>query len=213
VVPHWYDRINQGIAKADARRELGWPAEARIFFTVRALGPRYGLDVALRAIAPLLAEHDGYFFLGGDGPWRERLKTLGKSLDPGGPGGPRIRFLGRISDRELELAYAAADLFVLPTLALECFGLITLEAFAFGCPVLATDAGAIPESMRPILPDLIVPAGDEQALTIAARKFLQNRCPAPASQVLIDYAASRYGAAVVIPQIYDLLEAPDGARA
>lgn len=213
VVPHWYARINSGISKADARRELGWPAEAKIFFTVRAMGPRYGLDVALKALAPLLKEHDAYFFLGGDGPWRGRLEALGKGLDSGGPAGPRIRFMGRISDRELELAYAAADLFILPTLALECFGLITLEAFAFGCPVLATDAGAIPETMQPILPELIVPAGDELALRAAARKFLQGGFRLPEGRALIDYAAGRYGAAAVIPQICALLEAPDQARA
>ncbi len=208
VIPHWYARINQGVSKADARRELGWPADAKIFFTVRAMGPRYGLDVAIRALGPLLREHNARFFLAGDGAMRRDLETLAAGFNTDPADGPRIRFMGRISDRELELAYAAADMFVLPTIALECFGLITMEAFAFGCPVLSTDAGAIPETMQPILPRLIVPAGDEAALRDAARRYLQGEIPVPDGQTLIDYAAGRYGAAVVIPQLCRLLEAP-----
>jgi glycosyltransferase involved in cell wall biosynthesis len=202
VIPHWYSRINQGVPKAAARAALGWPGKAKIFFTVRGMGPRYGLEVAIRALAPLLHDSDSYFFLAGDGHLRAALETLAIGLDSE----RRIRFMGRISDQDLELAYAAADLFVLPTLALECFGLTTPEAFAFGCPVLATDAGAIPEAMEPVLPRMVVRAGDEQALRERAREFLNGTIAVPDGQVLIDYASRRYGSAVVIPQLCRLLE-------
>jgi glycosyltransferase involved in cell wall biosynthesis len=202
VIPHWYSRINQGISKAGARAALGWPKESRIFFTVRGMGPRYGLELAIRALAPLLHDHDGYFFLAGDGHLRPALEALATQLDSE----QRIRFMGRISDKDLELAYVAADLFVLPTLALECFGLTTPEAFAFGCPVLSTDAGAIPEAMEPVLPRMVVRAGDEQALRDRAREFLNGTIVLPDGQVLIDYASRRYGSAVVIPQLCRLLE-------
>ena len=65
--------------------------------------------------------------------------------------GPICETLGHTL-KGMALWYEAADLFVLPTTALECFGLITMEAFAHGCPVLSTDAAAVPESMRPIMP-------------------------------------------------------------
>lgn len=204
VIPHWYARVNQGVSRAEARRQLGWPADARIFFTVRGMGPRYGVDIAIRALAPLLTEFDAHFYLAGDGVLRPQLQALAATMDPGG----RMHFMGRIPDRELELAYAAADLFILPTLALECFGLITLEAFAFGCPVLSTDVGAIPETMRPVLPGLIVPAGDVAALREKARSFLKGEIALPGERALIEFAAGRYGAPVVIPQLCRLLEGP-----
>jgi len=204
VIPHWYSRINTGTSRADARAALGWPQNSKIFFTVRRLGPRYGLDIAIRALAPLLPDHDAYFYLAGEGELRAPLEALAKQLDSA----QRIRFMGRVSDKDLELAYAAADLFILPTLALECFGLITSEAFAFGCPVLSTDSGAIPETMEPVLPKLIVPAGDEQALRDTARRFLQGAIPVPNTQQLIDYASRRFGSSVVIPQLCRLLESP-----
>jgi glycosyltransferase involved in cell wall biosynthesis len=202
VIPHWYSRINKGVSRAEARCALGWPEKSRIFFTVRGMGPRRGLHVAIRALAPLLKDHDGYFFMAGDGQLRRKLETLALRLDSE----HRIRFMGRISDKHLELAYAAADLFVLPTLALECFGLVTPEAFAFGCPVLSTDAGAIPEVMKPVLPQMMVRAGDEQALRDKARDFLNGTLSLPNGQVLVDYASRRYGSTVVIPQLCRLLE-------
>ena len=56
-----------------------------------------------------------------------------------------VRLLGRVPDEDLATSYAAADCFVLPTAALECFGLIILEAYACGVPVIATPVAAIPE--------------------------------------------------------------------
>ncbi|MEQ1802930.1 MAG: asparagine synthase (glutamine-hydrolyzing) [Gammaproteobacteria bacterium] len=202
VIPHWYPAPAERPDKATARQRLGWPADARIFFTVRSMGPRYGLDVAIRALAPLVQSHDCYFFLAGSGKMRGELEALAASLGAG----DRIRFMGRISDADLELAYAAADLFILPTLALECFGLITIEALAFGCPVLSTDAAAIPESMLPILPQMLVPPGDVAALREKARQFLTGELQVPDRMTLIHYAETRYGAATVVPRLTALFE-------
>ena len=91
----------------------------------------------------------------------------------------RIIFLGRLSDDALALAYQAADVFLLPTTALECFGLIILEAFACECPVIATDAGAIPEVMPPDLSDFILPAGDHVKLSGAIQALLDHRLGLP----------------------------------
>lgn len=47
-----------------------------------------------------------------------------------------VRLLGYVSDEELPLYHQASNLFVVPTQALEGFGLITVEAMASGLPVL-----------------------------------------------------------------------------
>lgn len=202
VIPHWYTRRGPRLDKADARRILGWSQEALIFLTVRSMGPRYGLDVALRALGPLTQDLDCHFYLGGDGAMRPQLETLAASFQRSS--GKRIHFMGRITDEQLEMAYAAADLFILPTLALECFGLIIVEALSFGCPVLGTDAGAIPELLRPILPQFIVPAGDAAALQSRARQFLQGISNVPERQTLIDYAAERYQEGAVVSRLIEL---------
>lgn len=204
VIPHWYTPRGSRLDKADARRFLGWSQDARIFLTVRSMGPRYGLDIALRALGPLTQESECHFYLGGDGAMRQQLETLAATFQRSG--GNRIHFMGRITDEQLEMAYAAADLFILPTLTLECFGLIIVEALNFGCPVLGTNAGAIPEVLGPILPQFIVPAGDVAALQTRARQFLQGTLKVPDRQALIDYAVGRYAETAVLSQFTPLFE-------
>jgi phosphatidylinositol alpha-1,6-mannosyltransferase len=55
----------------------------------------------------------------------------------------RVRFHGRLSDSELERMYQSADVFILPSKG-EGFGIVYLEAWKHGLPVIAgnQDAGA-----------------------------------------------------------------------
>ena len=176
VVPYWRRPELQRVhTKLEARRRLGWPADEPLLFTMRKLGPRYGLDVAIRAVAPLAAAGRCSLVIGGDGLLRQELRDLARALQVT----DRVRFAGRLDEAQLALAYQAADLFLLPTVALECFGLIVVEALAFGCPVLSTDVGAIPELMRAILPEFVVPAGDVEALRDKIGRFLSGSLTAP----------------------------------
>lgn len=63
---------------------------------------------------------------------------------PAVPESPQVRKLGRVSDVELKSLYANAACVALPSLH-EGFGLPALEAMAAGTPVVAGDAGALPE--------------------------------------------------------------------
>ena len=206
VVPHWRrPGDTREVSVEEARRRLGWPQGEKLLLSVRRLGSRYGIDVAIRAVAPLAAAGRCRYYIGGDGPLRAAFEQLVRDLGVA----DRVHFLGRISDADLALAYQAADLFLLPTLALECFGLITLEAFSYGCPVLSSDAAAIPETMRPILPELVVPAGDVDALRRKIDDFLSDRIRVSPDE-LVQYAASRFDAGVVVPRLLALLE-PSGS--
>jgi glycosyltransferase involved in cell wall biosynthesis len=58
--------------------------------------------------------------------------------------GPRVRFLGNVSARELAVEYVNADLFCLPSVQ-EAFGIVFAEAMAAGLPVVGCRAAAVPE--------------------------------------------------------------------
>jgi len=55
-----------------------------------------------------------------------------------------VKYLGYISDDQLKYLYSKAECFVYPSLY-EGFGLPPLEAMSNGCPVIAANAGALPE--------------------------------------------------------------------
>lgn len=56
-----------------------------------------------------------------------------------------ITYVGYVSEHDLPNIYAAADVFVLPSIWEEGFGMTMLEAMATGKPVIATNVGGIPE--------------------------------------------------------------------
>ena len=203
VIPHWCsDGFRRFCTRLEARRLLEWPTDRAIFFTLRQHRARYGIDIALRAIAPLASTHKWRFYVGGDGPLRPKFESLALELGLG----DHVRFTGRLTDEGLILAYQAADLFLLPTNSLECFGLIILEALACGCPVIATDAGAIPEIMKAILPDFIVPAGDPLALRVKIRDFLEHKLHAPPPEELSAFALSKYGKPEIVPRLLGFIQ-------
>ncbi len=81
-----------------------------------------------------------------------------------------VRLLGPVDDRLLPGLYAGAEAFVLPSLH-EGFGLCVLEAMASGVPVVAADAGALPETAGGAAPPRRPPAG-------AAPHGAHRRCSA-----------------------------------
>lgn len=182
VIPYWRrPGLERSHTKAEARELLGWPQEQTIFFTLRDHKPRTGIGDAIEAAAPLLGEGRCLFFIGGNGPLRSHYEELSRKLGLE----KEITFLGRISDEMLALAYEAADLFLLPTRALECFGLISIEAMSFGCPVLASDSSAIPEVLAPISPAFLFETGDLEEMRKKMLDFLEGRLiPPPPNRLL-----------------------------
>jgi glycosyltransferase involved in cell wall biosynthesis len=128
--------------KAAAKSIAGLPLGKTVFFTVRNLVPRMGLESLIGAFnGSETLRQKGLLLIGGTGFLEDRLKTMVDDLNLKNS----IRFLGHIPDNDLPGIYQAADFFVLPTEKLEGFGLVILEAMACGTPVLGTPVGAIPE--------------------------------------------------------------------
>lgn len=85
----------------------------------------------------------------------------------------RVRWHGEVDAATLQRHYAVADLLVLASLH-EGYGMVVAEALAAGIPVLASDAGALAQTLPPEA-GWRVPAGDVPALRAALRTLIGDR--------------------------------------
>jgi glycosyltransferase involved in cell wall biosynthesis len=128
------ESFHPDLASQTMREHLtqGHPEDPLLVYVGR-LSAEKGID----RIKPILeAIPNARLALVGDGPYREELETLFAGLP--------VYFVGYLQGEELGAAYASADAFVFPSLT-ETLGLVVLEAMAAGCPVIAANAGGIPD--------------------------------------------------------------------
>ncbi len=83
--------------------------------------------------------------------------------------------LGIISPLNIGAYYAAADVLVLPSMFQETFGLVVLEAFSAGLPVIAFRSGGVPELVEHRRNGILVNQGDEEALLGSMRELMLDR--------------------------------------
>jgi mannosyltransferase len=118
----------------------------------------------------------------------------------------RIHFLGEVDD--IKPWYRRVSLLVAPSRN-EGFGLTPLEAMASGAAVVASDAGAYAEMIRPSETGAVVPAGDGEALTTALRLYLQAPARATAhGQAGLAHVRAAFGIereARALSAVYDTL--------
>jgi glycosyltransferase involved in cell wall biosynthesis len=113
------------------------PGGRHIVLTAGRLVERKGVHWFVENVLPELDEEIIYV-IAGDGPMR---RTIEKIVAQQGLNS-RVFLLGRVSDADLRMLYAAADIFVQPNIPvegdMEGFGLVVLEAGASGLPVIAS---------------------------------------------------------------------------
>lgn len=151
---------------ADFRARQGLPE--RFILYVGTLEPRKNLVTLLEAYHRLRGSSDVPLIIGGGRGWMyqpvfERLDALGLR--------EHVHFAGYLSEEELPLWYAAATLFVFPSLY-EGFGMPPLEAMACGTPVVTSNSTSLPEVVGDA--GLMVPPTDADALAAAMLRLLQD---------------------------------------
>jgi glycosyltransferase involved in cell wall biosynthesis len=171
--------------RGEARALLGIGDDAWVALAARRLIPRMGIDVLLEAWARLAPSRgDLVLLVVGEGPERTRLADESDRLGLA----DTVRFVGAVSDDELASCYRAADVCIVPSVALEGFGLVVLEALASGTPVVASDVGGLPETLASLDPSLVVPAGDSDALADRLRAALDGSMPLPPRKTCRSFA-------------------------
>lgn len=95
--------------------------------------------------------HKLWLAIAGDGKEKTKLRRLAEDQMAG-----RVRFVGRLSRREMYRFYSAGDVFVFPGIQ-ESLGMVYLEAQSCGLPVVAFDNAGVPEAIQDGKTGLLVP--------------------------------------------------------
>ena len=158
--------------RSEVRATLGLPFNAFVALAVRRLVPRMGLDVLLDAWAELIHTEGApnVLCIVGSGPQRIALEEQCIKLGLEGT----VRFVGRVDEADLVRYYQAADVSIVPSVALEGFGLVVLESLSTGTPVVASALDGLSEALEGLAPDLLVPPGDPKALAGAPSKSVDR---------------------------------------
>ncbi len=186
-----------------ARHQFGWAGDRPIIFCVRRLTQRMGLENLITAIAKVKKyQPDILLYIAGTGKLAKTLQTQIQDLNLEN----HVYLLGYLSEAQLVIAYRAANFSIVPSIALEGFGLIILESLAAGTAVLGTPVGGIPEILNPLCPDLLLENSSSQALAQGIMEMLTGQRQLPTSQTCQDYVKNHYDWSEISRQVKTVYE-------
>jgi glycosyltransferase involved in cell wall biosynthesis len=143
---------------------------------------------------------EALLLIAGKGPLDGHLRSLVRSLRLEN----NVRLLGYMPDQELPAAYRAADLTVVPSVAAEGFGLVVVESLAAGTPVLVTPVGGLPEVVRDLSPEMVLPATGVGSLANGLSAAFAGELALPDAEAARSYARSRYDWPVIAARVRDV---------
>lgn len=191
VIPGGVDLVRFGAApsRAEARSTLGWPGDRPIVLSVRRLVNRVGVDNLVSAVAQIRKEvPDVLVLIAGRGPLesvlQQQIEELGLS--------DHVSLVGFVPEEHLPMAYAAADLSVVPSVGLEGFGLIAAESLAAGTPAVVTPVGGLPEVVTGLSADLVCDGTSAASIADRIIALLRGHLPLPSGRDCREFARRNY---------------------
>ncbi|HDD31793.1 MAG TPA: glycosyltransferase family 1 protein [Thermococcus litoralis] len=167
IVPNGVDDKRFSPTKEKDKIKAKFGIKGNVVLYVSRMSYRKGPHVLLNAFSKI---EDATLVIVGSGEMLPFLKAQAKFLGIE----DRVVFMGYVPDDLLPEIFKMADIFVLPSVSSEAFGIVVLEAMASGVPVIATDVGGIPEVLKENEAGLLVPPGNELELRNAIQKLLNN---------------------------------------
>lgn len=147
-----------------------------------------GFDLLVEAVARLDADVDAALVLVGDGSQRDALQALGDRL---GLGGDRLRLVGPLDEAGVHAWLRRADVVVVPSRK-EAFGIVALEAWRAGTPLVATSLGGPASFVTHGVDGLLVDPVNTAALAHAVGSLLRDPAEREALSAAGRVSARRY---------------------
>ncbi|MEM1515876.1 MAG: glycosyltransferase family 4 protein [Candidatus Bathyarchaeia archaeon] len=138
----------------------------RVLF-VGQMRPYKGLKILLKAVKEI-KEDNLTLNIVGEGPDRHKYEKYARKL-----GLKRAYFHGSVPDETLRKMYLSSDILVLPSVSKnEAFGLVTLEAAAAGCAVIASDLPGVRDVVKEF--GILIKPGDVESLRKALLELMDE---------------------------------------
>jgi glycosyltransferase involved in cell wall biosynthesis len=171
IIPPGCDPVRGGVDRTAARRRMGL-GDGPVVAVVGRLAAQKGIDTMLGACPALLARHPQVtVVLAGN---RTAWSGLDEALAAMPPEvAARVSVIDGFTDAQRPEVFGATDVVVLPSRE-EAFGMVLVEAWAVGRPVVASDIPAIRSVVREGEDAILVPVGDAAALAGAVGDLLDD---------------------------------------
>lgn len=158
--------INEEVRKIQKKYDI----KKESIFICRQLIPRKGVRFAIEAMPLILNKFpETKLLIAGDGIERPKLEDIINKLRLQN----NVFLLGWIPNKDLPKFYNACSISVIPSLE-EGFGIPAVESMACETPVVASDAGGLPEIVINEYTGLIVPKGDVETLANAIIRLFES---------------------------------------
>jgi N-acetyl-alpha-D-glucosaminyl L-malate synthase BshA len=169
VIHNWLDPGKYNLPSTstitEIRKDLNW--DSNIILTSRRLVKKNGVDLLIESMNQLDPELEAKLVIIGNGPEKEVLKTQAENVKI-----HDIEFIDFTDFPNYVKMLNACDLYVVPS-RWEGFGMVVLEAWASGTPVIGTKVGGIPEIINDKVNGILVQAKPAE-LAKGMESVLQN---------------------------------------
>jgi len=160
-----------------------------------------GIDILIKAAGKVTDEiPEVVFVLAGDGQLMPEMQKLSREMNL-----DNIAFLGQQSQEDVASLYSCADVSVVPS-RIEPFGLVAIEALGCGTPVVATNAGGLPDFVNSKVGQL-VEMENVNALAAALISELKNNTKLTKGRYARKYAVENYSWHKTLQNVIEVYDA------
>ncbi len=183
------------------RDKYGIPAGAPLLLLVSRLAHEKNVPLAIEALQMLRRRMpDAHLLLVGSGPLRHALEVQVRGAGLEGA----VHFAGSVEHADIPAFYAAADVFVFPSVT-ETQGLVLAEAFAAGVPVVALDNPQTRDVFGEHLAGAIV--SDAQSMADEVSELIANAERRALAVIHAKTAAAAFDARATAGRVFAIYEA------
>lgn len=157
-------------SRSNARKQLTIHEDEEVVLSAGRLVPWKGFEGLIDAVAEVRRERPLQLYIAGDGPQKSAIEAHIQKKEAG----EFVTLLGTVSNKNLRVWIAAADIFALNT-RYEGLSHVLLEAFNARTPVVTTPVGGNHELVEDGATGLFVTYNDVPMLASALLRLCKNR--------------------------------------